>query len=64
MTMHQRLGQTETRVEERTGVEVEDREIRAEDVEAAKHCTLQLKMRRLADRLFPEKGVLVLDPYS
>jgi hypothetical protein len=62
--MHQRLGQTETRVKECTGVEVEDREIRAEDVGAAKHRTLQLKMRRLADRLFPEKGVLVLDPYS
>jgi hypothetical protein len=62
--IHQRLGQAETRVEESTRVEVEDKEITAEDVEAEKIRTLQLKMRRLSERLYPEKGTLVLDPYS
>lgn len=59
-TSHQRLGPAETEAEEHAGIEVEDREVAAEDVAAKKRCALQLKMRRLAERLYPEEGMSAL----
>ena len=57
---HQRPKQAEKEVEELTGVKIEDKEVVVEDGEVKKRHTLQLKMRRLAKRLYPEKGEPVL----
>jgi hypothetical protein len=53
------LGQVE--IEVNGGVAIEDREDVADDIEAKKRHALQLKMHRLAERLYPENGLSVLD---
>ena len=65
-TNRQRPGQpgVETGVEESMGVEIKGKEVVEEDVEGEKRRVLQLKMRRLGERLYPEEGMSALDPYS
>ena len=46
------------------GVEIEEKEVTEEDMEAEKRHVLRLKMRRLGERLYPEEGTLALDLYS
>ena len=46
------------------GVEIEEKEVTEEDMEAEKRHVLQLKMRRLGEQLYPEEGTLALDLYS
>ena len=46
------------------GAEIKGKEVVEEDVEGEKRRVLQLKMRRLGERLYPEEGMSALDPYS
>ena len=48
--------QVEVDVELNPGTEFEDEDITPEDANAKKRKILQLRMRRLAARLYPEKG--------